>query len=126
MLKVSLQSYDSTLRYALTANAVEKAKAQTMQFFNQFQEHLISATGWSFGGSSATALDAYLVPFIARLTEAENGDLVPPKLQEYAQWAMDRPEWQSVMRGKPTLFSVYNRDYLIPWAREGKRVNPFE
>jgi len=71
------------------------------------------------GGSSATILDAHCVPFIARLMEAGNEDLVPLKVQNYAKLAMSGHQWQSVQEGKPTLWDVYLRDRLIPMSRKG-------
>lgn len=115
------ESYNSTLRYGLKASAVEEAKSQATQFFAHVHEHLADSSGWIFGGSSATALDAHCIVFVARLIEAENGDLVPPRLQEYARWAMSGSEWQSVMEGRPTLWTVYLRDTLIPAAAAKKR-----
>jgi hypothetical protein len=81
---------------------------------------MTGSSGWVFGGPSATALDAHCVPFIARLMEAGNDNLVPLKMQDYARWAMSRDEWKSLMQGKPTLWDVYLRDHLIPLSRKGK------
>jgi hypothetical protein len=107
-------SHDSTLRYALNDEAVEKAKAQACGFFSRIDAFVKDDKTWLLEGSTPTALDAHCVTYIARLAEAGNSNLIPARLQEYAKLAMARPEWQSVTEGKPTLWNVYLRDHLIP------------
>jgi hypothetical protein len=84
---------------------------------------LTSSTAWILSTSSATALDAHCVPFIARLIEADNADLVSLKVQTYAEQAMAELEWKSVTKDKPTLWDVYLRDHLIPSMEKKKLVN---
>lgn len=56
-------------------------------------------TGWLFG-DKPTALDAHLVVFIARMTDVGRSGLIPEKLRQYGQWAMQRPEWTKVRNGR--------------------------
>jgi hypothetical protein len=52
-------------------------------------------------------LDAQTVTFVARLIDANRRDLVPVKIQEYAEEVMKGKEWDVVMGGKPTLFGLW-------------------
>jgi hypothetical protein len=61
---------------------------------------------WLFGLPYATALDAHLVVFIARLQDIGKGGIVPPALAAYANQAMAGPEWKSVMEGRRTMHGV--------------------
>lgn len=45
--------------------------------------------------------------FVARLIDANRRDLVPVKIQEYAEEVMKGKEWDVVMGGKPTLFGLW-------------------
>jgi glutathione S-transferase len=56
-------------------------------------------TGWLFG-DKPTALDAHLVAFIARMVDVGRSNLIPEKLQQYAQWAMQGPEWIKMRDGR--------------------------
>ncbi|KIW26367.1 uncharacterized protein PV07_09467 [Cladophialophora immunda] len=50
-----------------------------------------------------TALDAHLVPFIARLTDVGWANLIPQKLREYASWAWQGHEWSTLMAGRTPM-----------------------
>jgi glutathione S-transferase len=58
--------------------------------------------GWLFG-ENPTALDAHLVPFLARMTDVGRTSLLPLKLREYAAWATQRHEWKRMMNGMSTM-----------------------
>jgi hypothetical protein len=67
-------------------------------------ETLLSSAGpWLFGLDKATALDAHLVVFVARLMDVGRGDIVPGPIKEYAETAMKGKEWESVMQGRSTI-----------------------
>ncbi|KAJ9618017.1 hypothetical protein H2204_013247 [Knufia peltigerae] len=58
-------------------------------------------------GENPTALDARLVPFIARMTEIGREKLIPEKLQQYCKWAMNGDDWMKMMNGrKGTMIPV--------------------
>jgi hypothetical protein len=61
-------------------------------------------TIWIFGDIGPTVLDAHVVAFVARLTDISLEDLVPPILRAYAATIMGLPEWQEVMKGRPTVW----------------------
>ena len=56
-------------------------------------------TGWLFG-DKPTALDAHLVVFIARMTDVGRSGLIPEKLRQYGQWAMQGTEWTKTRNGR--------------------------
>lgn len=60
---------------------------------------------WLFGFSSPSALDAHLITFIARMSDAGRKDVVPEALVRYADVAMERSEWRDVMQGRGTMAS---------------------
>lgn len=57
---------------------------------------------WLFG-QKPSALDAHLIPFIARLREVGREYLIPQALGRYADWAMGGNEWTELMDGRPTM-----------------------
>ena len=57
---------------------------------------------WLFG-EKPTALDAHLVVFIARMTDVGRVGLIPDKLREYGDWAMQKHEWTDMMKGRRTM-----------------------
>jgi glutathione S-transferase len=61
---------------------------------------------WLFGLSVPTALDANLVPLLARLREVGKADMISEGLAKYADAAMEKVEWKSVMEGRKTLFGL--------------------
>ncbi|KAJ0419921.1 hypothetical protein BJY00DRAFT_149833 [Aspergillus carlsbadensis] len=63
-----------------------------------------NGTIWIFGDVGPTALDAHVVAFVARLTDISLEDLVPPILRAYSATIMGLPEWQEVMKGRPTVW----------------------
>ncbi|KAM0166591.1 hypothetical protein ACHAQE_001397 [Botrytis cinerea] len=51
---------------------------------------------WLFGLEHPTALDAHLLPFISRLRDVGRQELIPAKLGEYADLALETPEWKKL------------------------------
>jgi len=91
----------------LEPGAPEKNLELATRFLELCNQKVPKSTGdaagpWLWGPHQATALDAHLITFIARLTDIGHGNIVPPNLMEYAERAWGYPEWQSVMRGMPT------------------------
>jgi hypothetical protein len=58
---------------------------------------------WLFGLQQATALDAHLIPFIARIRDVGREDIIPEALGAYADRVMAEKEWQDVMGGRKTM-----------------------
>ena len=67
------------------------------------EQHLPHAEGWIFGGSEATALDAHLAVFIARMIDVGRESLIPAKLQAYGAWVEKSVEWCQMMEGRRTM-----------------------
>ena len=61
-----------------------------------------SPSQWLFG-QKPCALDAHLIPFIARMREVERENLIPQGLGQYADWAMRGKEWTELMNGRTTM-----------------------
>jgi hypothetical protein len=86
---------------------VQEEIGKTKALLNELDALLNPAVGpWMFGSDTATALDGNLVPFIARLRELGMDELVPEGIIRYANAAMAKPEWTSVMQGRRTMPSV--------------------
>lgn len=54
---------------------------------------------WIYG-DKPTALDAHLVPFIARMTDVGRENLFPEKLKQYGRWTMAGDKWIEIMEGR--------------------------
>ncbi|KAF7587652.1 hypothetical protein BBP40_006908 [Aspergillus hancockii] len=61
---------------------------------------------WIFGDDTGpTVLDAHIAAFIARLIDIHLEELVPSQMLMYAKSIMGLPEWNEVMRGRPTVWN---------------------
>lgn len=58
---------------------------------------------WLFGLQQPTALDAHLIVFIARMRDVNRLELIPDKLQRYAEEATRTVEWKQVMFTRRTM-----------------------
>lgn len=76
---------------------------QTKLLMSSIQDHLSSDGEWLFGLEQASALDAHLVPFIARMRDVGRYEIVPSSLQKYAEEAQKTEEWKTVMQGRSTV-----------------------
>ena len=66
----------------------------------ELQPHLEkSPTGWLFGLDRASALDAHLIVFIARMRDVGRNDLIPESFHKYTMKAMEGKEWKDVQTG---------------------------
>ena len=86
------------LHPAVTADNEQKVKT----LLGSLENHISKPESWLYG-AKATALDAHLVVFIARLTDVGREHLIPRKLQDYGAWAMQKPEWIEMMGGRKTM-----------------------
>lgn len=99
---------------ALRPENVAKAKAQAADLFEallSLQRHHNQGpdneASWIFGPSiGPTILDAHTAAFIARLLDAGQEDLVPKELIEFATKVIALPAWESVTKGRSTIFNV--------------------
>jgi hypothetical protein len=65
---------------------------------------------WIFGSEiGPTALDAHTVVFIARLIDAGRADLVGGEMLDSGTSKMKSEAWTSVVKGRPTLHSLWER-----------------
>lgn len=56
--------------------------------------------------SAPTVLDAHVVAFLGRLLDMQRRDLVPDALREYTERIRGRVEWEEVMHGRSSIWSV--------------------
>lgn len=99
---------------ALRPENVAKAKIQAAELFEALlglqrhhDQHSDSGAYWIFGSSAGpTILDAHAAAFIARLLDAGQEDLVPKELIEFARKVIALPAWESVTKGRSTIFNV--------------------
>ena len=61
-----------------------------------------SKSQWLFG-EQPSALDAHLIPFVARMRDVGRASLIPPALGAYADRAIRGEEWTKLMAGRTTL-----------------------
>jgi len=110
--------YREALLYKLKVNQQEKASGLppsvqdqnvqlTTAFLKECEEVLSEDASWLYGLPQPTAVDAHLVPFLARLRDAGRFQLVSPRLKAYLATAEKTPEWQNVMEGRRTLPEQY-------------------
>lgn len=88
---------------------VTLAEGQARAFFTDVLSvaTCLDRSTWLFGDDAGpTVLDAHCVPFIARLLDSKESDLVPDELQAYAAKIMALPEWNDVTRGRPTHWNI--------------------
>lgn len=62
---------------------------------------------WLFGTSNPTALDAHLVPFIARLLDVGRKAMLSGKVLAYAKRALESEIWKEAMQGRKTVYGTY-------------------
>jgi hypothetical protein len=89
---------------SLKRESAERAIVQSAQLLGEVDELLqTSHSGWVLDTPHPTALDAHLIVFVARLKDSGRGELVPARLMEYADRAMDASAWKDVMQGRQTI-----------------------
>ena len=61
---------------------------------------------WLFGDEvGPTVLDAHTASFIARMIDAQQEELVPNELLDYAKRIIALPQWTEVMHGRSTMWN---------------------
>lgn len=62
---------------------------------------------WIFGTEKPTALDAHVIPFLARLVDAGRQYMIDPKLKSYAETVFEMDVWKEFMQGRKTIYNSY-------------------
>lgn len=75
---------------------------RAIKLLTSLKDRLAGPNTWIFG-TKPTALDAHLVVFIARMTDVGRDYLIPTELRDYGAWAMQKPEWVTMMGGRKTM-----------------------
>jgi hypothetical protein len=89
---------------SLKRESAECAIAQSAQFLGEVEELLhASHSGWVLDTPHPTALDAHLIVFVARLSDAGRGELLPARVLGYADKAMKTSAWKGMMQGRQTI-----------------------
>ena len=89
---------------ALAPEYVQSMVEQASQLMEDMQSYLPDHARWLFGLSEPSALDAHLITFIARMRDVGRDEIIPARLQAYAEAAQKTPEWNSVVVGGTTMF----------------------
>lgn len=83
---------------------VQKAIDNTKVFLDEISQRLESPkTGWILDTTEPTALDAHVVVFICRLQDIHRENLIPDRVHQYADVAMQQSAWKETMEGRRTL-----------------------
>lgn len=89
--------------------AVEESKA--CSFLSQIETLLAgseeSGSPWIFGTEDPTALDAHVVPFVARLIDVGRHWMLQDRVRAFAEHAFDADAWKEVMQGRKTVHATY-------------------
>lgn len=88
--------------------SADRAVLQTKELLGNVNEMLKASTtgarsGWVFGTEHPTAFDAHLVVFVARIRDAGRGELIPSRVIQYLEMAMEGDEWKNMMKGHRTV-----------------------
>lgn len=103
---------------ALTADAVALEESKTLNIVSKIDALLAISEvaakssdemSWIFGTSEPTALDAHMVPFLARLVDVGRGGMFEEKsrVKRYAERAFQSDTWKEVMLGRRTVYGTY-------------------
>lgn len=82
---------------------MEEAVKRAHSIMSTLDSLLIEGQGPWLHGRDATALDAHVVMFLARLQDVGRANLIPTRLRRYLAMAMETSEWKAVMAGKRTM-----------------------
>jgi hypothetical protein len=79
---------------------------QAQSIMSKLASLLIEEQGPWLHGHSATALNAHVIMFLARLQDAGRANLMPSRLRRYLAMVMETWKWQAVMAGNRTIRDV--------------------
>lgn len=89
-----------------TLSSEEKKTAILLKEIGQIRDkHQDSSSPWIFGTVSATALDAHLAVFLARLNDVGRSNLIQGSMASYADDILGLPAWKDFMQGRTTMYS---------------------
>jgi glutathione S-transferase len=83
---------------------VDEEVQQAQSIMSKLASLLIEGQGPWLHGHSATALDAHVIMFLARLQDAGRANLMP--IRRYLAMVMETWEWQDLMAGNRTIRDV--------------------
>ena len=115
-----MTSIRATRAPALSKEAVAVQETKALSFLSKIESLLAvsqddedvgrgKGSFWIFGSADATALDAHVVPFIARLLDVGREAIFADKakVRAYAQRAFETDAWKDVMQGRKTVYGTY-------------------
>ncbi|KAJ0110010.1 hypothetical protein J7T55_0148127 [Diaporthe amygdali] len=103
-LKEKLEQWTTVKVPSLTKEGQEKSAADMKAYLGDIDSLLSkSETAWLLSTTRASALDAHVVPLVARMLDIKQDGLVPESVAKYAASAMQGQEWNAVMQGRTTL-----------------------
>ena len=74
---------------------------------NVIESSQVDRSPWMFGTKYPTALDAHVVPFIARLLDVGRERMLGDTVRLYAENIFQEEAWRKTMQGRKTVFSKY-------------------
>ena len=111
-MRLSLfSSVQSTRAPALDPPFVTAVEDQAAAFLAKLESILENAnrtqSPWIFGTDKPTALDAHLLPFLARLVDVGRERMLGDGLRAYAENVFNMEIWKLFMQGRRTVYSTY-------------------
>ncbi|OQV04058.1 Glutathione S-transferase, domain-containing protein [Cladophialophora immunda] len=112
-LEFKLEVVRATRAPALTKEAVAEQESKASSFLSQIDTLLAGAAAegsgspWIFGTADPTALDAHVVPFVARLMDVGRQGMLQDRVRAYAERAFDAEAWREAMQGRRTVHATY-------------------
>jgi hypothetical protein len=89
---------------SLKRESAERAIVQTKDLLHEIGDMLQeSQTDWILNTTHPTALDAHVIVFVARLRDADRGELVPARINDYAVKQMETYVWKVMVQGQGTV-----------------------
>lgn len=80
-------------------NTTTSNEKKATQLMDVLRGHLSEEGPWLFGLRTPSALDAHVLPFIARMRDIGRYSLVPPTLRSYAERGWESPKYKATMEG---------------------------
>ena len=89
---------------SLKRESAGRAIVKTKDLLNEIDEMLeVPQTDWILDTAHPTALDTQIIVFVTRLKDAGRGDLIPARINDYADKQMDTAVWKEMMQGRSTI-----------------------
>lgn len=80
-------------------NTTISNEEKAIKLMDVLKGHLSEEGPWLFGLGTPCALDAHVLPFIARMRDIGRYSLVPPALRSYAEKGWESPKYKATMEG---------------------------